>query len=524
MPFLYRPFDPKESRNVVVYLRMSSDQQNKRSPDQQEAMVKEILRRMQYPWKITKRYTDSGKSARRVRNRPQYNQMISELKTGLVDAKFVLVDTIERFGRTDNLDSVRRELYQRHGIVVLSADRYFDDPNSPQGRAATMMESFRAGEDSRIKRHNVIRGKRDAISQGFWPGGPVPFGYSLKVAETETRGGREIRHHILVPHQITSSIIRSTFVKSIRNPSMGQESLAKWLSGRSDIPLEFRSFDPDTVGRWLKNSIYFGELVWGEHASGIVDDVRVLERNPDDEILRVPHFCEPIVSRDEFDEVAAGRKARTTNGRGDKNNPPRRGMVYKYMLTGLVRCAHCKSSMVPNGSAAYKTADGEERRYTAYMCAKSRAGSCPNKVRVNEEWIRNTVIGKLQDRVLPAAENNQPSWLSEITELVEFELNKQREDADVSRPALEAEAKLLKQQIAGWSMSLAKPDLSQRLREQIEKDYSNALDRTGAIEAMLHREDAENRLAREIVDPEKVRDGLNHSLTYWLITAHPQRI
>jgi DNA invertase Pin-like site-specific DNA recombinase len=58
MSFLYRPFDPKESRNVVLYTRMSSDQQNKRSPDPQEAMVKEILRRMQYPWQIIKRYTE----------------------------------------------------------------------------------------------------------------------------------------------------------------------------------------------------------------------------------------------------------------------------------------------------------------------------------------------------------------------------------------------------------------------------------------------------------------------------------
>ena len=508
MPFLYRPFDPKEPRNVVLYTRMSSDQQNKRSPDQQDAMVKEILRRMQYPWKITKRYTDSGKSARRVRNRPQYNQMISELKAGLVDAKFVLVDTIERFGRTDNLDSLRRDLYQRHGIVVLSADRYFDDPNSPQGRAATMMESFRAGEDSRIKRHNVIRGKRDAIQQGFWPGGPVPFGYSLEVAATEHRGGREIKHHILVPDKITFPIVRSTFVKSIRNPSMGQESLAKWLSGRSDIPGEFRPFHSDTVGRWLKNSIYYGELVWGENSSGIVDDVRVLERNPDDEILRVTEFCDPIVSRDEFNEVAAGRKARRTNGGGGKNKSSRIGMVYKYVLTGLVRCAHCKSSMVPNGSGAYTTANGEERRYTAYMCPKSRTDCCANNVRVNEEWLRDAVISKLRNHLFPVAADTQLPWLDEITALVEAELNRKREDAEVCQPALLAEKAQLEQQVAGWSMSLAKPDLAPRLREQIETDYGTALERVGAIEALLHREAAENRLARDIVDPQKVQSGL----------------
>lgn len=373
MSFLYRPFKPMEQRNVVLYTRMSSDQQNKRSPAQQEEMVREILKRMNYPWTIIQVYSDKAKSGRRLRNRPDYNKMLSELKAKVVPAKFVLVDTIERFGRVDNLEAIRRDLYHRYGVVVLSADRYFDDPNSPQGRATTMMESFRAAEDSRIKRHNVIRGKRDAILQGYWPGGPVPFGLRLNVVATETRGGREIRHHSLVHHEVKAAIVKSVFAKSLRNPSMGQEKLARWLNGRADISDDLKPFHPDTVGRWLKNPIYHGELFWEEFTTGIVDDLRILERNPDDEVLRVPDFCEPIVKKWQFEEVAAFRNKRRTNGNCSKDRNGI-GMTYSYMLTGLVRCGHCNCSMVPNGTGAYQTKTGEERRYTGYMCPKSRSG------------------------------------------------------------------------------------------------------------------------------------------------------
>lgn len=510
MSFMYRPFDPRERRDVVLYTRMSSDQQNKRSPVQQGEMVREILRRIDYPWTIIKEYSDKGKSGRRLRNRPDYIRMLAELKANIVPAKFIVVDTIERFGRVDDLEAIRRDLYQRHGIVVLSADRYFDDPNSPQGRATTMLESYRAAEDSRIKRHNVIRGKRDAILLGYWPGGPVPFGLKLNVKATETRGGKEIRHHSLVHHEINAAIVKSAFIKSLRNPSMGQEAICRWLNGRRGISDQLKPFLPDTVGRWLKNPIYYGELIWAEHTTGLIDDIRVLQRNPDDEVLRVPDFCEPIIAKWQFDEIAAFRNRRRTNG-NNSNGGHRNGigMVYAYMLTGLVRCGHCNSSMVPNGTGAYQTKSGEQRRYTAYICPKSRSGICENKVRVNEEWLRGVVIDKLRERILPSEAGTEPSWLPEITHLVQQELDRQREDEHISRPALEAEIKQLERHSAGWSSSLAKPDLPQRLREKIESDYAAALDRIAEIEVLLHRQAAEETLASQIVDSRSIVSSLN---------------
>jgi hypothetical protein len=67
----YRPDDRSKSWDVVRYLRMSGDQQNKRSPDQQNDVVDERLQRCNLPWVTNEIYRDEAKSGRMVRNRPR---------------------------------------------------------------------------------------------------------------------------------------------------------------------------------------------------------------------------------------------------------------------------------------------------------------------------------------------------------------------------------------------------------------------------------------------------------------------
>ena len=507
----YRPDDRSKPWDVVKYLRMSGDQQNKRSPDQQNDVIDERLQRGKLPWVTNQTYRDEAKSGRMLRNRPDFNRMLADVKSGIIPARYILVDTIERFGRNEDLDELRRRLFRKYGISVLCADQDFADPNTQNGEAAALLENFRARADSRVKRHNVIRGKRDKIRLGFWPGSKPPFGFSLHVVRTEPRGDRLVRHSHLVHHEVTAAIARSVFMKSVRNPSMGQGALAIWLNERADIADEFKPFHPDTVGRWLCNPIYTGELVWAEFSTDIVDDIRILERNPDDEVMRVPNFCEPIIEKAIFDQVGQFREARRTNRSTTEAGTQRQvGMTYNYMLTGLVRCGTCGGSMVPNGSSAYVTATGEQRRYVSYICAKSYTGLCTNKAHVKEDWLRETVIEKLRERLFPVGSSEGgPPWMTEIVDLVKSELARTHSERDVSRPALTREISQLEEQTIGWSVSLANSGLAARLRQKIESDYASALDRIAEIQSLLNRQDSEFRQVSVIVNPSEVASRLN---------------
>ena len=122
---------------------------------------------------------------------------MQDIENGTLNVGAILVDTIERFGRMDDLESRRKRLANRHGIVILTADRNFSDPYSPEAKAMTAIENLRAHDANRIKANDVVRGKIGSIEDGYWPGGPVPFGYELELVHTEIRRGREIKHHAL---------------------------------------------------------------------------------------------------------------------------------------------------------------------------------------------------------------------------------------------------------------------------------------------------------------------------------------
>src|SRR4051812_21088960 len=119
---LRQRFDPLLPLCVVLYLRMSSDEQNPRSPQQQQDTIEATVRRLGYPWKVVGTYADEAVSGRYLRRRAGFQRMLRDVRTGAVEADAILVDTFERFGRADELAALRQELQQRHGVLVLTAD------------------------------------------------------------------------------------------------------------------------------------------------------------------------------------------------------------------------------------------------------------------------------------------------------------------------------------------------------------------------------------------------------------------
>jgi len=320
-----------------------------------------------------------------------------------------LVDTLERLGRVVELPTIRKELFERHGILVLTGDSNFADPNTPQGRALGMVEAYRATEDGRIKAHNVVRGKRDAAELKHWPGGPPPFGFMLQSVMIMFKGREEVDHCLLVPNPATRWIIELLFELAERT-SHGSTRLARALNADPNIPEEYKPFQPETISYWLDSKIYYGELVWGLNSTGVVDDTRVVERNAAEDVLRVPEFCEALVPRERWNNVRAVRlirserslaaRRRKQEANGKQLDAPAPGLTLNYLLSGLLFC-ECGLRMTASSSSSYVAKDGTERRYTSYVCPGYLAHHCENGTRVPEPWVREMVIGKLRERLFP---------------------------------------------------------------------------------------------------------------------------
>jgi DNA invertase Pin-like site-specific DNA recombinase len=330
-PMLRHEFDPGKPHRYARYARMSSDQQNPRSPEQQFDAIGQVIARRRHPWVHVADYRDDAISGRYLRKRPGFRRMLADIKSGAVKVDLILVDTLERFGRVDELESIRRDLFNRDGVLILTGDSDFADPTTAQGRALAAFEAMRAVEDGRIKAHTVLRGKRDAARLKHWPGGPPPFGHKLRSVLADRNGRQEVDHCVLVPDPDADWIVRKVFDLALET-GWGTTRLAQALN--ADGAIEKR-FEATTVGYILDNPIYYGELLWEEHATGIVDDARVIRRNADEDMLRVPGFCEPLVARETWDAVAELRRARREDaarrrGRGDGGKqirPPAPGQV-----------------------------------------------------------------------------------------------------------------------------------------------------------------------------------------------------
>lgn len=400
--------DLSKPMDVLLYLRMSSDLQNVHSPDQQRDTIVATIQRLRKPWRVVGVYTDSGLSGKFVQKRPDLQRMLRDIRTGTVVVDAILVDTYERFGRTDELGTLRKKLLQNHGVVLLTADSNFSDPTSTAGHVMSAFEALRATEDNRVKAHNVLRGKRDAVKRGHWPGGPPPFGYRLRSIFVERAGRQEVDHSVLEQDPEQASIIRRIFALAAER-GWGCTRIARALNTDAQVPSDHKPFLPQTVNRWLSHEIYLGILVWERVATDMIDDRRVRQRNDPSDFIRDEHFCERLVDQRIWEKVQELRQRRAQ--RNADNRAGRRqtggktivatapGIALKYPLSGLVRCGHCGRAMAASSTAIYATKTGDKRRYAAYICPGYSSGTCHNRRRIPEPWLRKEVLCLLARRL-----------------------------------------------------------------------------------------------------------------------------
>lgn len=507
---LERQYDPTQPYQVVYYGRMSSSGQNKRSPDQQFATIEETQARCGYPWHCLQRYRDDGVSGRYVAKRPGLQQMLREVEAGLVSPDLIVVDTLERLGRAEEIGELRRKLAVEYGVLVVAADNSFADPTGVVGKAVTLVEAIRATEDTRIKRHNVIRGKKDAARQKQWPGGPVPFGYTLKKVIDESVSPPVV-HSVLEPEPRQAAALRLAFARAAQTGE-GDLRLSRWWNRSADIPADFKPISAVSMGYRLRSRIYVGELVWGAHRTGVVNDTRVVEANPDGGEV-VPGFCDPLVSQELFDRVQRLRDARAARIQASRQKnaaapakritPQVRGLTLKYLLTGLVRCGRCNASMRVEASGRRSKAG---RRYVYYGCPRHNDGACDNGRHVPEDGLRAAIVCRLRARLFPAPgqQGQTPDWLPELLALVRQELRRYHADEPDRTAVVHQELKRLEDQTSGWMWSLGNPHLPLPVRRELEDRYAQATQRQQQLQQVLAADQARQRHLDETLDANEV--------------------
>jgi DNA invertase Pin-like site-specific DNA recombinase len=535
-------YDPKLPYPFVAYARMSSDAQNPRSPDQQFATIKSTLERLGYPWVEIETYRDDAISGKFVWRRPGFAEMIERIKRGSLKVDLIVVDTFERLGRSEELADIRRQLAVRYGVLVVSGDSGFADPTTAMGRVMAAFESARATEANRIKSHDVIRGKIDAIRQHHWPGGPIPFGFRLKSVFAERHGRQVLDYSVLIPDPKCDWILKALFAQAAET-GWGAGRLTAALNKDPKFPDEFKPFISSTVGRWLRNPIFTGTFVWNQQSGDIVEDARVLQSNPESEFIVESGFCESLIDAETSSRVQRLRLARSERALRSRKNadqagdklikPLVPGIALTYPLSGLVTCGECGRAMTVSSCGGYTTKSGDVRRYQAYFCPGSLSGVCSNVARISEEWLRREVVGSLNKRLLLGTDGGSIpdcveavltcDWFAELRTRVQQEVDRRTEAKSRTRPNLESEEEEIRRQICGWQQSLGNPDLEPHVRQCLEAELGRAIQRQAALRDQLDGERQTAQSVRTIVDPQAILDRL-HRIDKVLQSSNPSEL
>lgn len=159
---------------AAIYCRVSTDEQVEGTSlyTQLESCRDHASR---HGWSISGEYIDEGVSGV-LASRPQLDLLMREVRTGKHD--IVVVAKLDRAGRSvRHLASLLGELDDL-GVQFVSVAEQIDGASAVGRLQRNMLSGFAEFERERIK-ERMIDGVAAVARDGYWPGGPPPFGYKL---------------------------------------------------------------------------------------------------------------------------------------------------------------------------------------------------------------------------------------------------------------------------------------------------------------------------------------------------------
>lgn len=243
------------------------------------------------------------------------------------------------------------------------------------------------------------------------------------------------KNHI-VPDPEAAEVVRQIYQWSLEGH--GRQSIA-YLLNRQGIPNptrykaergwtcnhpnknDFGLWNKVTVGRILTNEMYTGVMIQGRRRK-VSYKSKVIIDTPEDQWYRVEGTHEAIIDRATFEAVQRGLKLRTrTDGTGEA-----------HLLSGLVKCADC-------GSTMSKCSNGKR----AYLRCKLYADSGSKRLCTRHSVRLDQLIDLISDRIRYYVRTHY-----------QLDLKALQPQKDTRREALEQEQKSLSAQLEKRSQAL----------------------------------------------------------------------
>ena len=354
----------KKLINCAIYTRVSTndgmDQEFTSLDAQREAAESYITSQKSEGLIILKeKYNDAGFSGATT-ERPALQKLIAEIKSGKIGC--VVVYKVDRLSRSLLDFSKLLEFFDQNNIVFISVTQHFNTNTSMGRLTLNILLSF-----SQFEREIISERTRDKMAaarkKGQWMGGRPALGYNL-----------DKEKHKIVINEAEAKIIREMFDLYIKERSL--LSVAKILNKKGyrtksyirkgkpsgNIPLKATN-----IQLTLRNMLYIGKINYKGK-----------------QVFQGQHKA--IVSEETFNKA----QAILDGNRREIKVIPRKNTG---LLSQLLRCKHCDSSMV------YSYTKKKTYKYLYYFCLNAQKRSyadCPTKT-IHALKIEKQVISCLRE-------------------------------------------------------------------------------------------------------------------------------
>lgn len=438
-------------------------------------------------------YSDEGKSGKNIAGRPEFKQMMKDIKSGKDDVDYVLVFKLSRFGRNaaDTLNSL--QYMEDYGVNLLCVEDNIDSAGASGKLIISVLASVAEIERANIS-EQTMAGRKQKARDGKWNGGFAPYGYKLVAKDGE-------KSKVLVINEEEAELVRLIYKKFL--DGMGIGNVAKWLNENGytkkirqngSVSLISAAF----VKGVLDNPVYAGKIVYGrrktEKIEGTRNEFHVVKQDRDSYKL-YPGQHEAIIDEEQWYKAQAKRMKNAF--KREKTH----GLEHEHILSGLVKCPVCGASMY--GVVNRKKKKGSEEFYTDmwyYLCKNRKMVSghlCDYKKHIRQEELNTEVLqlityvfggeNDLKKRVLQRtdSEDAMKSLLEEKERLTK-EKDKQQSK----------KAKLLRR--------IAELDIDDDLYDDLMKTYRQSVNEVNELIGNIENQIYQNELKIEDADGENL--------------------
>jgi len=387
-------------KTAVAYARYSSNNQREESIDAQLRAIREYCEKENI--ELIEEFVDEALTGKND-DREDFQNMITKLLKGHIQADYVLVHKFNRFARNKFDSTLHKKKLRDIGVKVISVTQKIDD--TPEGE---LLEGFLETIDQYYSANlatEVRKGLRENALKGKHAGGQVLFGYSL-----DDDG-------YYIPNE-NAKIVKRIFEEFALG--IPKTEICERLNAEGYRNQRGKKFNTRTLYDLLRNEKYIGNYVYTIDKKETIRLDGIIKGHPINKELwnTVQRLC------DESSE---------THGR-------QRSQKRYYYLTGKTFSSCCGEHICGNGSKRSGGKNGKLNYYYKCVGKTNHKNGCKNPS-LNKDWFEPKVLKAVLDTV------TNKEQVKEIAQMAYKEILEMRDEPVVSTAQLKKElAQIFKKQ------------------------------------------------------------------------------